>query len=143
MSIMLDLKQLIPSIFHHRIILYIFQMAYDKMVAICLDFILFVFQISNPLQNPENLQTNLFLTIPYTDSSGFQIPTVDFPTLTIVQHPDTYYDRRLFIVLRLSWQYTIRLQHTHLNIRKQAVHISLEHLFFIEMQIFVILQTQL
>ena len=38
-------------------------MVFDKMVAICSDFKWLGFWISDPIQNPYNLQPNLFLTI--------------------------------------------------------------------------------
>ena len=34
------------------------------------------FRISDPIQKPDRLQPNLFLTIQNPDKSGFQIPTV-------------------------------------------------------------------
>ena len=41
----------------------VFQMVFDKMAAICLDFRWLGFQISDPIRNPDHFQTNLFLTI--------------------------------------------------------------------------------
>ena len=38
-------------------------MCFDKMAAICLDFKWLGFQIQDPIQNPDHLQTNLFLAI--------------------------------------------------------------------------------
>ena len=38
--------------------------------------ILVGFRISDPIPNPDHLQTNLFLTIQNPDKVGFQIPTV-------------------------------------------------------------------
>ena len=40
-----------------------FQMGLDKMAAICLDFEWLGFQISDPIWNSDQLQSNLFLTI--------------------------------------------------------------------------------
>ena len=40
-----------------------FQMVFDKMAAICLDFKWLGLRISDPIQNPGNLQPNLFWTI--------------------------------------------------------------------------------
>ena len=40
-----------------------FQMLFDKMATICLDFKWLGFWISDTIQNPDHLQTNLFLTI--------------------------------------------------------------------------------
>ena len=51
-------------------------MVFDKMVPICLDFKQSGFQISDPIQNLDHLQTNLFSTIQNQDTSRFQIPTV-------------------------------------------------------------------
>ena len=51
-------------------------MVFDKMLAICLDFQLLGFQISDSIQNPDHLQPNLFSTIQITDKSRFQIPIV-------------------------------------------------------------------
>ena len=42
-------------------------MVFDKMVAICPDFKWLDFQISDPIQNPDHLQTNLFWTIQNPD----------------------------------------------------------------------------
>ena len=44
-----------------------FQMVYDKMVAICSDFKCLGFRISDPIQNPDNFQPNLFSTIQNPD----------------------------------------------------------------------------
>ena len=38
-------------------------MIFDKMAVICPDFKWLGFQISDPIWNPDHLQTNLFLTI--------------------------------------------------------------------------------
>ena len=46
------------------------------MVAICPNFKWLGFQISDPIQNLDHLQPNLFLTVRNPDLSGFQIPTV-------------------------------------------------------------------
>ena len=40
-----------------------FQIVFDKMGAICLDFIRLGFQISDPIRNQDHLQPNLFSTI--------------------------------------------------------------------------------
>ena len=53
-----------------------FQMVSDKLATICLDLKWFGFPISDPTQNPDHLQPNLFWTIQNTDWVGFQIPTV-------------------------------------------------------------------
>ena len=53
-----------------------FQIVSDKMAPICPDFKCLGFGISNPIQNPDHFQPNLFLTIQNPDLSGFQIPTV-------------------------------------------------------------------
>ena len=44
-----------------------FQMVFDKMEAICPDFKWSGFQISDPIQNLDHLQPNLFLTIQSPD----------------------------------------------------------------------------
>ena len=44
-----------------------FQMLFDKMAAIWLDFKWLGFQISDPIQNQGHLQPNLFSTIPNLD----------------------------------------------------------------------------
>ena len=44
-----------------------FQMVFDKMAAICLDFKWLGFRISYPIRNPDHLQPNLFWTIQNTD----------------------------------------------------------------------------
>ena len=41
----------------------------------CLDFKWLGFGISDPIQNPDHLQTNLLPMIKNKDKSGFQIPT--------------------------------------------------------------------
>ena len=46
------------------------------MEAICSDFKLQGLHISDPIQNPKHLKTNLSLTIWNPDISKFQIPTV-------------------------------------------------------------------
>ena len=51
-------------------------MFFDKMAAIGLDFKWLGFQISDPIQNLDHLQPNLFLNIQNLDQYGFQIPTV-------------------------------------------------------------------
>ena len=51
-------------------------MVFDKMAAISLDFKWMGFRISDPIWNPDYLQTNLFWTIQNPDLVGFQIPTV-------------------------------------------------------------------
>ena len=53
-----------------------FQIVFEKMAAICSDFKWLGFHISDSIKKPGHLQTNLFLTIPNPDQSGFQIPTV-------------------------------------------------------------------
>ena len=53
-----------------------FQMVFDKMVAICLDFKWLGFWISDPIWNPDHLQPYLWMTIQNPDLSGFQISTV-------------------------------------------------------------------
>ena len=52
-----------------------FKMVFDKMAAICLYFKWLGFRISDPIQNPDHVQTNLFLTVWNPDMSRFQIPT--------------------------------------------------------------------
>ena len=42
---------------------------------------------SDPIQNPDHLQTNLFLTIPNPDKVGFQIPTVFHYNRPCHDHP--------------------------------------------------------
>ena len=42
-----------------------FKMVFDKMAAICPDFKWFGFWISDPIRNPDDLQPNLFLIIPF------------------------------------------------------------------------------
>ena len=44
-----------------------FQMVFDKMAAICLDFKWLGFRISDSIQNPDHLQPNLFSTIQNPD----------------------------------------------------------------------------
>ena len=51
-------------------------MVFDKMEAICLDLKWLGFWISDPIWNPDHLQTNIFLTYQNPDPSKFQIPTV-------------------------------------------------------------------
>ena len=51
-------------------------MVFDKMVAISNDP---DFHISDPIQNLDQLQPNLFLTIQNLDKSSFQIPSVYGP----------------------------------------------------------------
>ena len=51
-------------------------MVFDKMAAICPDFKWLGFRISDPIQNLDHLQPNLFWTIQNPDYVGFQIPTV-------------------------------------------------------------------
>ena len=51
-------------------------MFFDKLSAIFLDFKWLGLWISDPVWNLDRLQPNLFLTIQYPDTSGFQIPTV-------------------------------------------------------------------
>ena len=46
------------------------------MAAICPDFKWLGDPISDPIWNPDHLQSNLFLTIWNPDYPGFQIPTV-------------------------------------------------------------------
>ena len=53
-----------------------FHMDFGKMADICPDFEWLGFQISDPIQNPEHLQPNIFSTIQNPDLYGFQIPTV-------------------------------------------------------------------
>ena len=44
-----------------------FQIVFDKMAPICPDFKWLGFQISDPIKNPDHLQSNLFLTIQNPD----------------------------------------------------------------------------
>ena len=50
-----------------------FQMVLEKMVAICPEKLL-GFQISDPIQNPDHLQPNLFLNIQIQTSPDFRSP---------------------------------------------------------------------
>ena len=60
-------------------------MVFDKMAAICSDFKWLSFRISDPIQNPDHFQPNLFLTIQNLDKSVFQIPTVhNFVSIVMV-----------------------------------------------------------
>ena len=51
-------------------------MDFDNMVAIYKDFKWLGFWISDPFQNLDHLQTNLFLTIPNSEDYWLQIHTV-------------------------------------------------------------------
>ena len=57
-------------------------MVFDKMAAICPDFKCLGFQISDPIQNPDHLQANLFSTIWNPD---FRSPLyVDSPSIKML-----------------------------------------------------------
>ena len=49
--------------------------SFDKMAAICTDFKLLGFRISDPIGNPDHLQIYLFLTITNPNMSRFPIPS--------------------------------------------------------------------
>ena len=49
--------------FKIRTLLSWFQMVFDKIAVICLDFKWLGFQISDPIQKPDHLKPNLFSTI--------------------------------------------------------------------------------
>ena len=53
-----------------------FKCFFGKMTAICPDFKWLCFQILDPIQNLDHLQTNLFWDIQNQDLSGFQMPTL-------------------------------------------------------------------
>ena len=53
-----------------------FQIVFDNMAAICLDFKWLGFRISDAIRNPDHWQPNLFWTIRNGDKVGFQIPSV-------------------------------------------------------------------
>ena len=64
------------------------------MAVICLDFKLLGFRISKPIQNPDNLQFNLFQTIQNSAKSEFQIP------LYYVWAIGAVFERQIFICLQ-------------------------------------------
>ena len=66
---------IVPTI-QNQDIFVCFQMVFDKMVAICLNFKWLDFRISDPIRNPDLAQPNLFLTIQNSDQSRFQISTI-------------------------------------------------------------------
>ena len=68
--------QLQSKPFKIRTFLPIFQMVFDKMAAICPDFRWSCFQIPDPIQNPGQLQPNLFLTIQNPDYQDFKSPNI-------------------------------------------------------------------
>ena len=68
--------QLQSKPFKIRTFLSRFQMVFDKMAAICPDFRWSCFQIPDPIQNPGQLQPNLFLTIQNPDYQDFKSPNI-------------------------------------------------------------------
>ena len=72
---------------------------YYKMLAICSDFNCLGFQISDPIQNPDHLQPNLFSTILNPDLSRFQIPTLSLFKTNVHNRMITVFKNNLFSVL--------------------------------------------
>ena len=66
-----------------------FQMVFDKMAAIYQDFKFLGFGVSNPIQNPDHLQHNLYLTIQIQTSPDFRSPLYFTPLLR-VWHVSTF-----------------------------------------------------
>ena len=66
---------MVPTIGNQDIFGWILNGFFYKTAAFCPYFLWSGFRISDPIRNPEHLETNLFLTIQKLEVSGFQLPT--------------------------------------------------------------------